>query len=85
MFGLKNKTAAKINMLEDRLASLARKVEDNNHDIGELKGTIKELAQVKPEVVTRLTGRVVLLEERQSQLRDRVGQLFVVPKELGDD
>ena len=36
MFGRKNKTQTKIEELENRIVSLAEKVEQNNNDIGDL-------------------------------------------------
>lgn len=68
MFGLKNKKAAKITELEDRLALLAKKVEENNHDIGELKGDVKQLKARDPFNKV-IHDRLERLDIRQKALR----------------
>ena len=66
MFGLKNKIKTKLKELEDRIVALATKVEENNHDIGELKGEIKEK---DPFQIRAIELRIEELERRQQALR----------------
>ena len=69
MFGLKSKKTAKIKELEERLVSLATKVEENNHDIGEIKG---DLADSHKSLEAHLKGLEVVIAElqrRQNALR----------------
>lgn len=65
MFGRKNKTQATIATLQTRLVELAKKVEENNHEIAELKGAEKRSGVA----FKALADKVGELRTRQNALR----------------
>lgn len=69
MFGLKSKKAAKIKELEERLVALATKVEENNHDIGEIKGDIADSHKTLTAKIQGLGAVITELQRRQNVLR----------------
>lgn len=66
MFGRGKKTKAQITDLEERLVSLAKKIEENNHDIGELRGRVANLEGENDNLVKELAA----VGERQQAFRE---------------
>lgn len=66
MFGRKKKTDTQIAALEERLVALAKKVEENNHDIGELRGRVANLERENDNLIQELAA----VGERQQAFRE---------------